>query len=153
MLAPEIVGFLEGGCALIVAAVDAGGEPYATRGWGLRVTGDAEVRLLLPAEDERAVEFLQQTAAIAITGGDVVTLRSVQCKGSVTAVEPATADDLTVVDAYREAFFHDLEETDGTPRSLLDRLLPIAYTACSVTIDSVFDQTPGPAAGSVLGRA
>jgi len=34
MFEPETARFLESGCALIVAAVGAGGEPVAARGWG-----------------------------------------------------------------------------------------------------------------------
>jgi hypothetical protein len=39
---------------------------------------------------------------------------------------------------------------DGTERRLLERLVPSDYTAWTVAIDEVYDQTPGPGAGAPL---
>jgi hypothetical protein len=153
VFALETVQFLERGSALIVGAAAADGEPCATRGWGLQLVDDHTVRVLVPTEDARALDALRETGAIAITGGDVVTLRSVQFKGRVASIEPATEADWQVMKAYSDAFFRDVEATDGTPRALLERLLPVGLTACTVTVDAVFDQTPGPSAGATIGPA
>jgi hypothetical protein len=42
--------------------------------------------------------------------------------------------------------------TDGTDRRLLERLVPLDFVACDVMIDELYDQTPGPGAGSAVAR-
>jgi hypothetical protein len=149
---PETVTFLESGCALIVAAVTPDGQPRATRGWGLAVTDtDAgDLRLILAADDAVTEEYLLASRKIAITAASVLTLRSIQCKGEVVALEPVTELDLERSAAYCEAFFTDITETDGVPRELLVRLPPLAFVACVVRTVECFNQTPGPGAGAPL---
>jgi hypothetical protein len=142
--------FRNGSRALIVAAVTPDGAPHASRGWG--ITLDTELRsarLLLPADDGVVIAALRVPGArIAVTAGDVDTLHSAQIKGRALAVEPATdADALTAAD-YVDGFTAAVERVDGTPRALIERLVPMAYVACTITIDEVFDQTPGPGAGA-----
>jgi hypothetical protein len=146
----ETAAFLESGCALIVGTVDAEGEPRATRAWGLRVRGAdrAQVRLLLDDRDTITLERLP--GPIAITGADVRTLHSVQLKGRVMAVEPATDADSEMADRFRDDFFGAIAETDGTPRWKPERLTPPGYVAVLVEVDDVYDQTPGPEAGAML---
>ena len=150
MLSPETTAFLESGCALIVAVVDAGLRPRANRGWGLDVIGDGVVRILLDADDETTLAYLAERDAIAITGTSVVTLQSVQLKGHALSVEPADDDDRARADRYRDAFFTDVVVTDGFDRAMLERLVPGDYVACTVAVDAAFDQTPGPQAGSAM---
>jgi hypothetical protein len=150
MIEAELRAFLEGGRSLIVATVDAEGVPRAGRGWGLDVLDPVEerVRLLLPADDPVTTENLKSPARLAVTATDVVTLSSIQGKGHVLSVAPATSADRRRVDRYRDAFFADLERTDGTPRALFDRVVHRNYCACTAIIDQWYDQTPGPRAGS-----
>jgi hypothetical protein len=153
----ETVAFLESGCALIVGTVMPDGEPFATRGWGLtvldatpRADNTFDVRLLLDANDAVTLANLAPGAQIAITGADVRTLRSMQCKGRSRGTEPATAADGERARAFCDDFYDAVLETDGTDPALLERLTPAAYAACLVAVDAVFDQTPGPRAGSSL---
>lgn len=151
MIESELARFLEGGCALIVGTVGADGVPSATRGWGAVVGADANsLRLLLSARDDSTIANLNATGAIAVTGADVRTLSSVQLKGRARIVGPATARDLGVMRRYTDLFFGDVEETDGTPRVVLDRLVPADFVACIVEVETLFDQTPGPGAGAPL---
>jgi hypothetical protein len=150
---PETTSFLESGCALIVGTVAPDGEPYACRGWGLTVlTPDrTEMRLLLDAEDDNTLNRLETTGLIAITAANVRTFRSIQLKGTAREREAATDADLRRVDDYCDQFFTDVVETDGTDRRYLERLRPNAYVAYTVHVSEVFDQTPGPAAGTSIG--
>jgi hypothetical protein len=149
---PETVTFLESGCALIVAAVSPDGQPRASRGWGLGVTDTdtGHLRLILAADDLVTEEYLLASRQIAITGTSVLTLRSIQCKGKVVALEPATEVDLERVDAYCDAFFADVTTSDGVPRELLERMRPSAFVACLALTRQCFNQTPGPGAGAPL---
>ena len=151
MLSAETKEFLESGCALIIATVSSSGEPFASRGWGIDVLdGDGRIRLLLEEADSRVLENLLDTGRIAITAAHVPTLHSMQLKGRYVRSEPADDRDRRKAARYCDAFFTDIENTDGTPRRLLQRLMPEGYVACEVTIDDFFDQTPGPGAGASI---
>jgi len=147
--------FLQAGTATIVGLVDRDGEPFATRGWGAEVLdGDPpRMRLLVGAgafgsAGYRAGEDVR--FAIAVTGGDVLTLQSVQVKGTAVALEEPTDDDLRRSEAYCDSFFAAVEATDNTDPALMQRLLPADLWVCTIEIAEVFDQTPGPKAGSRL---
>jgi len=153
MFESEMVSFLESGCALIVGTVGADGTPLATRGWGITVVpGDdaGRLRLLLDGEDAATRHNVQPGSPIAITACCVSTLRSQQLKGRVVSVEECDVRDRARADRYCDAFYDDILHTDGTPRSLTNRITPARYFACTVAVDEIFDQTPGPAAGNVL---
>jgi Pyridoxamine 5'-phosphate oxidase len=152
MFAPETIAFVEGGTALIIGTVGADGLPHASRGWGLTVVAReaGEIRLLLDAAEAQTPANLVATGAIAVTATDVPTLRSLQMKGSCSEVAPATDLDADRSDRYREAFFTQIETTERTPRDLLERLAPKALVACTVRVTELFDQTPGPGAGTPM---
>ena len=149
---PALVTFLESGCSTIVGTVGPDGEPHASRGWGISVGGGDEttVRLVVDAADTVGLRHLADRGAIALTGGDVRTLHSVQLKGRSLGVEPATDADRARARRYCDEFFADIAQTDGTERDLLERLVPADYAVCLVAVDEVFDQTPGPGAGAPL---
>ena len=148
----ETVELLESGCSISVGTVGPDGAPHASRGFGLTVLPDgAHVRLLLDANDRTALANLGGGGAIAVTGVAVPTVRAVQLKG--TADQPVTtsdAGDLARAARHIESFFTDVNRMEGTPVALLERLRPTAFAVCTITVAEVFDQTPGPAAGSPL---
>jgi hypothetical protein len=161
MIDEATVRFLEGGCALIVGGVGPDGAPHATRGWGLDVLPglpgpNAEpgpgltVRLLLAADDPLVAPDAD-IGALAITAADVTDFRSLQFKGRARGVEPADDADRARAARYCAAFFADIAEADDTPMSVVSRLAPGGYVTCTVDIDRVFDQTPGPGAGAAVG--
>lgn len=151
MLSAETKEFLESGCALIVATVSSVGEPFATRGWGLFVLDDSgRVRILLDEADTTALRDLDDSGRVAITAAHVPTLHSVQMKGRFLHTEPADDRDHQKVVQYCDSFFTDIENTDGQPRRLLERLVPESFVACELVIDEFYDQTPGPGAGASL---
>jgi hypothetical protein len=148
----DLRAFLRTGCALIVATVGRDGAPHATRGWGLtEVAATGPLRLILDAGDVVGLEHLSTTGRIAITACDVRTLRSRQLKGRVLGIEPATPEDRRTMRGYCDAFFTDIEQTDGYPRPLLERMVPDELVTCAVEVDELFDQTPGPGAGAKVG--
>lgn len=150
MLDAAMVEFLAGGTGLIVATVGAGGEPHATRGWALTPLSPRAARLLVPADDG---DLFGPGVAVAVTAADVRSYRAVQFKGRCRSVEPATDDDLVAAAAHVDGFAAAVRDADGTPRALVDRLVPPAYAACVVEFDALYDQTPGPGAGAALTAA
>ena len=151
---PETAAFLEGGCAWIVGTVSADGAPYASRGWGADVLDGPEtrLRLILDADDAVTLGNLTPGAPVALTATDVPTLHSLQVKGRAMGIEPGTPADKALAARFCDAFFTDINETDGTDRALLERLVPAEYVACEVVIAELYDQTPGPKAGSKIGH-
>jgi len=152
VLEPETVAFLEPGCAVIAATVSDDGEPHAVRGWGMTVVSreTATLRLLIDSHDDVAIADLSTTGAIAITAGHVRTLQSMQLKGRVVRIEDGTDADRDRAAQHCDAFFGLVEEIDGTPRVLLERMIPLDYVAVVVEVAEWFDQTPGPGAGAPI---
>lgn len=144
------IRFLHGGCSLLVGSVSPDGRPHAGRAWGLTVVDNARahVRLLLSVDDTTTVANLQPGAAVAICTADVETLRSLQVKGRVLAVEPADEADLVKQQQYTADFTGDIHRTDGEPMEMLRRWADCSVTACVIALDEAFDQTPGPSAGA-----
>jgi hypothetical protein len=151
-LGPQLVAFIESGGGLVVAAAGADGEPRAGRAWGADVVdpGAGRLRLLLGGDDPVLLAHLTEVGRLAVTSADVRTLRSVQVKGQVEALEPATPADRRRADRYCDEFFGAVTELDGNPRALLERLRPAGLVACLLLVTEVYDQTPGPDAGSPL---
>jgi hypothetical protein len=152
VIAPPTAAFLEAGSALIVGTVDAAGAPHASRGWGMTVVHaeTGQVRLLMDADDAQSATNLAETGAIAITAGDVRTLRSIQLKGQARDRAPATVRDRRWSDHFCELFFTAVHESDGVPRVFLERLRPLELVAWTVHVDELYDQTPGPRAGNAI---
>ncbi len=152
MFDDDLTAFLESGCSTIVGLVTADGEPFATRGWGTEVLGGGRLRVLLGAGAMAAAGrgVGGEPFAIAVTGADVRTLRSVQVKGTAHDLEPPTEADLVRSQGFCDAFFRDIEEVDATGRHLMERLVPADLLAATVDVDELFDQTPGPSAGAPL---
>ena len=151
MFDEETRAFLESGCGLIVGTVAPDGAPHAGRGWGMDVLElgpPARLRLVLDADDGATLEHAAEGAAIAVTATNVKTLRSIQLKGRSLGPQAITADDVARAERYIDAFFADVEETDGVPRVQFEHFMPSGYVVCTFEAHERFDQTPGPGAGA-----
>jgi hypothetical protein len=78
----------------------------------------------------------------------VKTLASAQVKGRVRVVDELTALDVATRERATELFVRDVNETDHTPRDLVRGMVPECFVACTLDVEEVYDQTPGPAAGA-----
>jgi hypothetical protein len=153
-IGPEAARLFGGGSALIVGAVEPDGTPYAIRAWGAVVAEDgAALRFYVDADDTRVVPLLSPGASVAVTGGDVKTLASAQVKGRVRGLDELTALDIATRERATDLFVQEVHETDHTPRDLLERMVPERFVACTVDVDEVYDQTPGPQAGSTFAES
>jgi hypothetical protein len=146
------VAFLGTGCALIVGTAAEDGAPRASRGWGLDVLdGDrTSLRLLVDADDVVTLDQLVPGRPVAVTATDVRTLRSLQLKGESEGIEPGTAADAERAARYCDAFITAVHEADGVTRDRMERIVPASVAACRVHLAELFDQTPGPGAGSSM---
>ncbi|MGZ4677077.1 MAG: hypothetical protein ACXVJ7_01465 [Acidimicrobiia bacterium] len=150
-IGPDAAPRFAAGSALIVGAVDATGAPWAMRAWGAAVLEDgAALRIYVDADDRDVVPLLAPGAAVAVTGGCVRTLASAQVKGRVRVVDELTALDVATRERATELFARDVNETDHTPRELIDQMVPERFVACTLDVEEMYDQTPGPQAGASL---
>lgn len=147
-----VAALLSSGHALSVAIGNPDRVPHATRGWSLTVLSarPTRVRLVLSSGDRAQLHEMPAPRAIALTAGDPLTLHAVQFKGRAGDVEPATDADRAAVVRFCDGFFGAVQKADGTQRDALERLVPPDFVACTIEIDEVYDQTPGPAAGAAL---
>ncbi len=148
----SVADLLAGRYVLFAAIVQPDGAPYATRGWGLTVLchDPAEVRLVLPADDLAQLVTERGRRRVAMIAGDPRAMRAVQLKGWAGLPESPSEADREAVDRYREGFFSVIEDTDRTERRLLELLAPEDFIACTVEVEELFDQTPGPGAGAAM---
>jgi hypothetical protein len=155
VFSPDVMSILEPGTSLIVGTVGADGEPRATRAFALTVVDDEtnRVRVVVSADDPVAIEHLH-TGAISVTAADVRTLRSVQLKGLITAVEPSTEQDIETMEEHSALFIQAVTESDGHDVAVIRRMLAEHVVSVEFVVDELFNQSPGPGAGSpvALGR-
>ncbi len=153
MFGSDLMDMIGAGCSLVAGTVSSDGEPRATRAWAIRTvdTDARRLRVVMSSDDEVAVANLR-TGRFALTGAHVRTLRSVQLKGRVVLVEDATPDDADMVAEQSSAFFRAVNETDGNPIALLERLLPANVVVVEFEVDEMYDQSPGPGAGAAFAR-
>ncbi len=109
------------------------------------------VRLLLDDTDPVLASHLAAGGWIALTAADVRDLRSVQLKGRIVGTEPPQPEDLERAQQHNDELLDDIEKTDFYPRALSGRMVPSSYVVAVVGVEEVYDQTPGPRAGSRVG--
>jgi hypothetical protein len=154
VIEPDSAELMESPCSLIVGTVDAGGLPDATRGWGARVLDEGtKVRLLLAANARTTAANLRSTGRIALTATHFLTMRSVQVKGVALAIEDATDADRALFERFWVDCARTIHEIDDAPESTIRRMVPSGVFACVMSVDEIFDQTPGPEAGRCLTSA
>lgn len=143
--------FLESPCSLIVGTVDDDGIPDGTRAWAVDVVDDGRrLRVLIATNADATIANLRAGGRIALTATDFVTLDSVQVKGRAEGVEARTAADQVRFDENCARCVGILVEADRASEDAVWRFLPPGVVACVMTVEEVFDQTPGPAAGTQL---
>jgi predicted pyridoxine 5'-phosphate oxidase superfamily flavin-nucleotide-binding protein len=147
---PQFAALLESPCSLIVGTVDADGLPDACRGWGVEVLGPDRVRVLISANALLTRRNLEPGGAIALTATHFSLFDSVQVKGHAKLVEEATATDQIRFDRYCAGAARAIAESDGSPEELVLQFMADAVFACVMTVESMFDQTPGRSAGTQL---
>jgi hypothetical protein len=153
LLESGVIELLESKCALIVGLVTADGRPLAGRGWGLTLRDDgARGRILVNPLDVARLGHPSEAVGswIAVTGANVLTLRSAQVKGPIAALEPADDGDWSTCAGFCDRFFDDVEVVDSIPRWMMERLVPEALLAVEFEVVEAYDQTPGPGAGAQL---
>ena len=151
MLKERLQRCIEGGVSLFIGTADADGKPACCRAVALHSTDDFEtVTVYAPvATAQETIANLATTRRIAIGASYPLDHSSLQLKGVLRAVRLARADEAGLVERQIEQFAAVLAEI-GLPRHMTRRFSHWPAFAVDVTVEQVFDQTPGPKAGHIL---
>lgn len=152
MLDEELREFLRGPVMQVFCLAGPGGRPVVGRGVGLVLPDGGDLLELVVSRWQwpAAAALMREGAAVAATFMQPATCESWQLKGRMACV-PVTARHLAAADAYIAATFALLQRV-GLPRPSDG-----AYFACRdpvvarLTVEQVFQQTPGPHAGRPWG--
>ena len=135
-----------------VATRDDDLRPEFARGWGPAVSADGRsLRLCVTApEGSRMRANLEGNGAVAVGFSPPTIARAVQVKGVVARVGEPSSPDLERVERHVGSFVAEAERV-GAPAELSRRMfVRPGLVAIELSIDEVFDQTPGPTAGRRL---
>jgi hypothetical protein len=152
VLDPAVVEFIQGGVAVGVATRDDDLRPEFARGWGPQVSADGRsLRLCVSASrGSRMRANLERNGAVAVGFSPPTIARAVQVKGVAASVAEPEAADLERVERHLRSFVEEAARV-GAPAELSERMLVrTGLVAVQLSIDEVFDQTPGPTAGRRL---
>jgi hypothetical protein len=141
-----------GGVSVIVGTVDAEGFPTCCRGIAIASRDDLEtVTVYLPASTaQETVANVATTRRVAVACTHPLSHESIQVKGLARAVRLAPPGDEAFVRQRLEEFADVLDEV-GLPRNVTRRLSHWPAFAIDVSVEQVFNQTPGPKAGTIIG--
>lgn len=135
---------------MLGASADQDLTPEAFRVWGAYMVGDCQLRALISSDAGQTLKSLRSRSPMCFTFCDPGTFRSVQVKGSaIGGAEPPGPVDLAGMRRYSDVFGAAVAER-GVPSALFESTRPIAVFAVVIQIDEIYDQTPGPMAGSRL---
>jgi hypothetical protein len=139
------------GAATVVATRDERMRPQLQRGWAVAVSEDGrEVTVCVPAAPgSRMRENLESNGALAITCSRPTTYRTVQVKGEVVAIRDITPEERASAEAHADEFSREVEAV-GLPPGGGRRLFDGELVAVTIAATELYDQTPGPKAGTRL---
>ena len=153
----EMKAFFESGISVVVGTRDMRLVPEIVRAWGPVVSKDRRsISLCVPgAASARTLDNLSTIARISVAFTLPTNLQSVQLKGTwIETTEPDAAD-LAAVERHRDAFA-SLNAKIGMPRRVVETFWNRELETSTVLLklrfvpEQVFNQTPGPDAGSRL---
>ena len=154
---PEIEALIERGASIMVGTRDSARVPELVRAWGPRVSGDRKhVSVCVAmAAGVKTVGNLRDNARVAVTFALPANSNAMQVWGRCIGTGRPHQDELTAVQQHRDTFAR--VNTDlGVPLPFIEALWQreLAGSPDMVTIrfvvDQIFNQTPGPGAGSPL---
>jgi len=151
MIQGELATFVQEGVGIYIGTRNAALEPQGARAIAALVEQDGGhlVIYLASVAAGRVLPDLESNGQAAVTFGRPVDERAIQVKGTFVSARPAREDERPALDAQWEGFTRSLE-TIGVPR--VARSAWPRWPAIAITLkpSAVFQQTPGPSAGTQL---
>jgi len=152
-LSTETVALFESGVSVLIGTCDAERRPAAVRAIGLKVTNEARTLVVYVADATASTTAAnaRTTKRIAVNVTRPIDYRSFQIKGAVLDVRAARDDERALLEKYVVDYAGHVEKV-GLPRALSEKLAFWPATAIELSVETMFVQTPGPAAGNLLPR-
>jgi hypothetical protein len=157
LLPDDLVRMADTGVIVIVGTRDADRVPEVSRAWGVRVLPECDALEVCVSSRVcgRTLDNLADNQQIAVTITSPSNYRSFQVKGRAIesrSIAPADSERIT---RHQRAFTEEVVSV-GMPEPSAVRLFSIEMedspelTNIRVLVEAVFNQTPGPGAGSRL---
>jgi hypothetical protein len=141
------------GASVVLSSGDAANRPVVGRALDCRLVEGLRVSVTIDRAACRAVlAAVQETGRIAVTVTRPSTHRCVQIKGTDALAVPVTEGDRADLPIHIDSFVRDVADI-GFEEPLIRALMhhdPDDLATLLFTPSAVFDQTPGPRAGSPL---
>ena len=139
--------------SMSVGARDARNRPVVGRALGCCVSADRRSLTIFLSASRAAqlLECLRDNGAIALAVTRPTTHETLQFKGSVRDIRPLSAEDRIEMEEYRESFIQELAAI-GYNRQMAGGVVAGPEDALAVVFEpvAIFNQTPGPKAGTKL---
>ena len=143
--------FMTGGVSVLVGTVDADGIPSCCRGIAIATKDHFDsVTIYVPAATAgETVANVATTRRVAVTCSHPLSHETLQIKGVTRGVRLAPASDEAFVRQRLDEFAAVLDEI-GLPRRVTRSVAHWPAFAIDLSVEQVFDQTPGPKAGTLI---
>jgi hypothetical protein len=148
-LARELPRILEGHDAIAVGTRDAALRPSCSMAAGVAFSADgSQVTVYVPeATGIQTLADLADNGMIAVVFEDIPTHHTIQVKGRVIEMRPAAEDERAIVERWIGGFLAKVEAFGGPP-SVVRKKRRWPCRAVTFSVGDVFEQTPGPKAGT-----
>jgi hypothetical protein len=147
----RLQGWADGGTSVLIGTVDAENMPTCCRGIAIATKDNFEtVTVYLPAATgQETVANVATTRRIAVVLSRPLTHETIQIKGVSRGVRLAPPADEEYVRERLYAFAEVLDAI-GLPMRVTKSVAHWPAFAIDLSVEEVFDQTPGPKAGSAI---
>jgi hypothetical protein len=144
--------FMTGGVSVIVGTVDADGVPTCCRGIAIATKDDFDtITVYFPAAtSQETVANVATTRRVAISSAHPLSHESIQIKGLTRGVRLAGPSEEAFV-RQRLVQFGEILDQLGLPKRVWQSIACWPAFAVDVSVEQVFNQTPGPKAGATIG--
>lgn len=151
MITHDLAGFLQEGLAIHLGSRNQRLEPNGARADAVRVEDDGKslVVYLSRVAAKRILPDLEANGFAAVSFGRPTDDRACQVKGVFITARPARAREREIVEEQREGFLRNCE-CIGIPRAGAERWARWPAVAIRLKVTAVFEQTPGPQAGTAI---
>jgi hypothetical protein len=151
MIDEQLAAFLHDGVGIHIGTRNEHFEPNGARAISVQVEGDRKHLLLFISgvAAARVLPDLQSNGHAAIVFARPTDERACQVKGSYVDVRPATEEERRLAQSQWDSFLVNLEYI-GIPRASADTWIRTADLAIRLKVTAIFDQTPGPTAGTTI---
>ncbi len=139
---------LAGHDAIAVGTRDDALRPACSMAVGVAFPGEGRATVYVPeATGERTLRDLEANGMIAVVFEEISTHHTIQVKGRVAEIRPAGEDERALVERSIGGFFAQVEAHGALP-SVVRKKRRWPCRAVTFTVAEVFEQTPGPKAGT-----